>query len=334
MKSLRFLLFWLLLISGWMNAFGQDPQFSQFSASPQYLNPALTGNTYQDRIAMNFRLQWPGVQPGYKSYSVAYDHRNAALSSGFGGYVLHDQTGNQGLKFTLLALSYSYEARINRKRALRFGVRGGYTMRGISRDEFLFADQVIRDDASTSVESNIIENISYMDLAGGVVYYSDALWAGVSINHLNTPNQSLLTGGNANLPMRFTFHGGYRIALDDRILSRSETRFTLATSYKAQGKWDQLDVGGYIDHQRLSFGLWYRGLPIAKAYKQGYGNSDAVIMMIGVQTDNKLRFTYSYDITVSKLGLKSGGAHEISLIYEWPKRRKERNYKIVPCPKF
>lgn len=334
MKNLRFILLGLLLSVGWMEVAAQDPQFSQFYASPQYLNPALTGNTFQDRVAMNFRLQWPGVKPGYKSYSAAYDHRNAALSSGFGGYILHDQTGNQGLKYTLFALSYSYEARIDRKKAIRFGVRAGYTMRGISRDEFLFADQVIRDGAPTSIENNVIENINYMDLAGGALYYSDALWVGFSVNHLNTPNQSLLTGGNANLPMRFTLHGGYRVALDDRILSRSETRFTFATIYKSQGKWDQLDVGGYIDHQRLSFGLWYRGLPIAKAYKEGYGNSDAVVMMLGMQTDNQLRFTYSYDITVSKLGLKSGGAHEISLIYEWPKKRKGRNYKVVPCPKF
>ena len=32
--------------------------------------------------------------------------------------------------------------------------------------------------------------------------------------------------------------------------------------------------------------------------------------------------------------MKSGGAHEISLIYEWPRKAKNRRHKVVPCPKF
>jgi hypothetical protein len=107
---------------------------------------------------------------------------------------------------------------------------------------------------------------------------------------------------------------------------------TLASHYKAQGKWDQLDLGGYIEHNRqLSGGIWYRGLPVAKAYQQGYSNSEAVILMAGVLEDDQLRFTYSYDITISKLTMKSAGAHEISLIYEWPRRRRSTaRHKVVP----
>ena len=109
---------------------------------------------------------------------------------------------------------------------------------------------------------------------------------------------------------------------------------TLAAHYKAQGKWDQLDVGGYIEHERLSGGLWYRGLPIVKAYQQGYSNSEAVILMVGYETEHQLRFTYSYDITISKLTMKSAGAHELSMIYEWPRKPKARRHRVVPCPKF
>lgn len=56
--------------------------------------------------------------------------------------------------------------------------------------------------------------------------------------------------------------------------------------------------------------------------------------MMGYVTENQLRFVYSYDITISKLTMRSAGAHEISLIYEWPKQAKKRKHKIVPCPKF
>ena len=326
----------LLILAGVaaVRVIAQDPQFSQFYAAPQYLNPALTGNTHQDRIALNYRLQWPGVQPGYETYMFAYDHRFSTVNAGLGGMVMHDKAGTSGLTFTTVAMNYSYEARINYRRAIRGGLRVGYTMRGVDPGGYLFADQVIRDNAAATIEPNLVERINYLDLAAGGMYYTENFWAGVSINHLNKPNQSLMIDGEARLPMRTSVDVGYRFPIDGRRLSKSERRMTIASHYKAQGKWDQLDLGFYIDNERLTAGLWYRGLPALKAYKPGYGNSDAVILMVGYQTENQLRFTYSYDITISKMTMKSGGAHEISLIYEWPRKAKNRKHKVVPCPKF
>jgi len=333
MKALRPLLIIVPLMAA-NTACCQDPQFSQFYAASQYLNPALTGNTFQDRIALNYRLQWPGVQPGYETYAFAYDHNFASAHSGIGGMVLRDRAGSYGLSFTTIAMSYSYEARLNRRQAIRFGFRAGYTMRTVAPDGYLFADQIIRDNAPTSVEENLVPNVGYLDLATGGLYYSEKFWVGASFNHINKPNQSLILDGTAILPMRTTVHAGYRFPLDGHKLIRSETKMTLAAHYKAQGKWDQFDMGGYIEHGRVSGGLWYRGLPIAKAYKQGYSNSESVILMAGFETEHQLRFTYSYDITISKLSMKSAGAHEISMIYEWPRRAKARKHKVVPCPKF
>ncbi|MBK6883177.1 MAG: type IX secretion system membrane protein PorP/SprF [Flavobacteriales bacterium] len=332
MKALRLLV--ILLLIGPALVHAQDPQFSQFYASSQYLNPALTGNTFQDRIALNYRLQWPGVQPGFETYAFAYDHNFARAHSGLGGLVVRDRAGSYGLSFTTIAMSYSYEARLDRRRALRFGFRTGYTIRNVAPDGYLFADQIIRDNAPTSIEANMVPHTGYLDLATGALYYSEQFWAGFSFNHINRPNQTLMVDGDAPLQMRMTFHTGYRFALDGHKLTRSETKMTIAGHYKAQGKWDQLDLGGYIEHNRISGGLWYRGLPLFKAYQQGYSNSESVILMVGFETEKQLRFVYSYDITISKLTLKSAGAHEISMIYEWPRRAKARRHKVVPCPKF
>jgi type IX secretion system PorP/SprF family membrane protein len=333
MNSARHILPGALLLAT-LAAQAQDPQFSQFYAAAQYVNPALTGNTHQDRIALNYRLQWPGAQPGYESFMAAYDHRFSTMNGGIGGMAMRDKAGTNGLTSTTVGLSYSYEARINYKRAIRFGTRLGYTMRGVDPGGYLFADQVIRDNAATTVEANLIEQISYLDIAAGTMYYSEQFWAGISVNHLNRPNQSLMLYGETRLAMRSSVHVGYKFPIDGRPIGKSDTRMTLAAHYKAQGKWDQLDVGGYIEHGQLTGGLWYRGLPVAKAYQQGYSNSEAMILMAGLLVDEQFRFTYSYDITISKLTMKSGGAHEISLIYEWPRKAKNRRHKVVPCPKF
>ncbi len=327
-------LFLLLLLLLPLFAKAQDPQFSQFYAAPLYLNPALTGNTYQDRIILNYRKQWLGIAPGYETFCAGYDHNEPKLHSGFGGMVLRDKAGTNGLAFTHAAFSYSYEARIDHKRAIRFGTRLGYTIRDFDRGAYVFADQVIRENDPTSIETGLRDRNAYFDASTGALYFSEQFWFGVSMNHLNRPQQTLMLNGDAQLPVRYSFHTGYRFSTDGQKLMRSHTTMTIAAHYKAQDKWDQLDLGAYVDHERFNLGLWYRGLPGLKSYKPGYPNDESIIAMVGFTTEQQLKIVYSYDVTISMLSMRSGGAHEISLIYEWPKRSRNRKYHMVPCPKF
>lgn len=316
-------------------SFGQDPQFSQFHASPLYLNPALTGNTAQERLSASYRMQWTGFPKGFETYAVSYDHNAAKANSGYGFMVLHDNAGSNNLSFTKVAASYSYQARLDRYSGIRAGLRMGYTLRSFDASNFLFADQVIRDNAPTSLEEEgLIEQTSYLDIGVGGLYFHEAYWVGISMDHINKPDQTLTTTGSTRLPIRTSVHGGYRFALDDRILRKSKTTMTVSMHYKAQDKWDQFDVGAYIDHDKISAGVWYRGIPGLKAYRPTYANNDAVIFMMGYTTKGDLQIAYSYDMTISTLTAKSGGAHEISLTYEWPKKAKRKNHRMVPCPKF
>src|SRR6266516_4793846 len=57
-----------------MVSIAQDPNFSQFFASPLTLNPALTGKfdgVY--RIAINYRNQWPTIFNAFRTYTVSAD---------------------------------------------------------------------------------------------------------------------------------------------------------------------------------------------------------------------------------------------------------------------
>jgi hypothetical protein len=61
-----------------------------------------------------------------------------------------------------------------------------------------------------------------------------------------------------------------------------------------------------------------------------------MVLIVGVKA-NDLKIGYSYDITISKLARNSGGAHEISIIYEVAnnsKKKKRKRYFLAPCPKF
>ena len=113
---------------------------------------------------------------------------------------------------------------------------------------------------------------------------------------------------------------------------------TVAAIYKAQKKWDQIDIGGYYDYKSLVIGLWYRGIPVLKYYKPGYANNDAVVILLRYKMKDYISVGYSYDLTISKLGVATGGSHEISLIYEFARPDYKRNQRkksfMVPCTKF
>lgn len=313
----------------------QDPQFSQFYAAPMYLNPAFAGNTTQGRIMANYRNQWPAIPKAYISYSVAYDHNLEDFNSGVGIIAIHDKAGTGGLKYTSIGGIYSYFFRASRKVIIRPGIRASYVSRGLDASQLIFPDQLSGN--TTSNASGIIQNTSYLDISGGLLVYSNNFWFGGAVDHMNQPNESLLQSGETRLPAKFSLHGGYNIPVKKSLKGAAKSSITIAANYKAQQKWDQFDLGAYYVQEPLVVGLWYRGIPIFKAYQPGYANNDAVIALIGFQAKD-LRIGYSYDLTISRLISNTGGSHEVSIVYEYAtakKRKKKRKQKfLVPCAKF
>jgi hypothetical protein len=111
-------------------------------------------------------------------------------------------------------------------------------------------------------------------------------------------------------------------------MSKIEESVTGAFYYRQQGSYHQADIGLYWFREPISFGVWYRGIPFSKTYKK----YDALAFMAGYKLE-QISFAYSYDFTISRLGIGSGGSHEISLIYEFKVNTRKR-WKPIPCPTF
>ena len=106
---------------------------------------------------------------------------------------------------------------------------------------------------------------------------------------------------------------------------------SVAMNFQKQGKFYQSDLGVYYYKDPLIFGLWYRGIPLATSQA-----GDAIIGLLGIKT-NSLSIGYSYDFTISNLISASGGAHEISLIYEFNNLSigaQKKRVRAIPCPEF
>jgi type IX secretion system PorP/SprF family membrane protein len=310
----------------------QDPQFTQFFANPLYLNPAFTGTSEQSRLVMDSRIQWPEIPGAFQTYSLSYDQFVPMIKSGFGANVYYDRAGSGGLATTSINLMYAYELKINRKLFIRPAVEIGYDQQYIDISKLTFGDQLYTGNPTTG-EPIDLQNKQYFDIGTGVLLYSPVYWAGMVFKHINTPNQSLLND-KSPLPMMFSLHGGYKLRLKSSKTLNRDYVF-LAFNYTAQKKFDQLDLGAYYEHNNLTLGLWYRGLPIVYSPSTGVGR-DAVAILVG-WSQNGMKVGYSYDITISLLGLNTGGSHELTIAYEWANKnnkRHSRKRRVIPCAKF
>ena len=177
---------------------------------------------------------------------------------------------------------------------------------------------------------NKLTNSNYMDFGSGFLLYSKKIWLGASFSHLNRPHLSLL-GQNDRLDMKTTVHAGVKFDLTSS--PAREVYITPSFIYRMQGKtFSQLDAGVNFHTDPISLGVWYRGKPFKKNVTNAV-DQDALILFLGTHFKN-LTAGYSYDFTISSLGPGTGGAHELSLIYELPAKKRLNKRKLIPCPAF
>jgi len=335
MRSSAYIIILLTIIYA-LTVKAQDPHFSQFYSSPLYLNPSYSGTTDGTRATMNFRDQWPAIPGAFVTYAFALDHYLYTLNSGIGLLCFQDRAGSGRLRSTNVGFQYSYHFKITRKIQVRPGIHFYTSNRNIDFYRLVFNDQVsLTGNAPTSVEIPPLKKVSNTDFASSVLVYSKEYFAGFVIDHLMTPNQSL-KDGFSEVPIKYTLHGGYKHYLNGKTSIYNEESIMYAFAFKSQGKFDQLDIGANYTRLPLILGLWYRGIPFAKAYKPGYMNNDALIIMAGYVFED-VKIGYSFDLTISRLIANTWGSHEISLIYEFnqnQKLRTKRKKDIVPCPRI
>jgi type IX secretion system PorP/SprF family membrane protein len=319
-----------------VTANAQDPQFSQYYQAPLYLNPGFTGITPQQRLVLNNRIQWPNLPQAFTTFAFSYDIFVDELRSGFGALVTTDKMGSAGWRTTTANLLYSYKVRITDKVVFSPGLTFGFGNNGLDRSRLRLGDGLQYDGASLDPELNKLGNQQYFDFGSGFLFYSRVLWVGAAFHHMNKPNLTVLNG-DSRLPMKVTIHGGAKIPLNNGPRAGAKVSYiTPSFIYRLQGPISQLDVGLNYHVDPVSIGVWYRGKPFDENVT-GTINQDALIFTMGLYLAN-LNIGYSYDFNVSGLSTAAGGAHELSLIYEFvakPVSRavKKRN-KLIPCPTF
>ena len=315
-KKLILLLTTLYFTSTWQDLQAQDPQFTQFYANPLYLNPAFAGTARCPRICMNYRNQWPNLSGTYVTYSASYDQHIDAISGGLGLIVTQDDQAHGTLKTTNVNLIYSYLLPVTREFSIKFGLQAGFFQKSLDKSKLNFGDMI---DARRGFVWNTNEvipstNKSNLDFGGGILGYSKRYFIGAAFHHITQPDEGLQ--GSSKLPLKITGHAGAVIPLE----KGGDSYISPNVLFMQQQNFTQLNLGLYFVRGSFVGGLWYR-------------NSDAFIVLIGLQTDH-FKVGYSYDVTVSKLSSNTAGSHEISMQMQFECRPKKKKYRTISCPSF
>jgi type IX secretion system PorP/SprF family membrane protein len=328
LKKIKYLVILCSIFSIEVN--GQDPTFSQFYANPLYLSPSFAGATDEYRLSINYRNQWPAVPGVFQTYSISFDKSMPNFNSGIGVLATYDVAGSGDLSTTNIGILYSYDFNINKQWHIRPGVNFKFNYLGLNISKLIFNSQISGSGTTPPVTPPPFDNVAAVDFAASALVYNDEIWGGFTLDHLFTPKQSFY-GDESSLPVKLNVYGGVRLMGHSRLRTKLIEALSLAANFQVQGGFYQTDIGLYYYKNPLIFGLWYRGIPFMTSQA-----GDAVIALVGIKT-KQLHIGYSYDFTISNLIASSGGAHEISIVYEFNSISvggNRKKYRAIPCPEF
>ena len=336
---MRKFLFSALFVTALSALKAQDPNFSQFFASPLTLNPALTGKfDGMFRVAGNYRNQWPTINNAFTTATVSLD---ASILRGMipdydqfgvGIMAFTDKSGNGVLQNNFLALSTAYHKALDENgfHQIGLGFQGTYVNKRLDITGLKF-ESMLRADGFTglldeSFSSDQIK-LSYFDMNLGVLYNGTSdgannFYLGASMYHVNRPKETFKQG-NYLLEPRLTLQAGAMVPVGEYNafhFSANHSRQANATNTVVGGAY-MINVAQDLNAPtNLYLGSWYR-----------FG--DAIIPYVGLEF-GEFQLGATYDVNTSSLKPASNmrGGAEISLIYI--KKYSDPNVKKLNCSKF
>ncbi len=310
-----------ILLSLGVHIKGQDVLFSQFQTSSTRMNPSLAGDSDYGRLIAQNRMQWPSLGNKYYTSFVAYDLNLLRHHSGWGVNAMIDHS-----TFTTVSMSgqYSYTIQVNNRWYAKGGLSAGIANKSISYDDLKFVSQYDNYgfQGGSSGEASLDEKITYPLMDVGGFFYDQYNWIGFTISNVNMPNISM-TGDVVRLPIRYSVHGGMYLPFDERkftkrlIDKRGNVRPVSGAypyiQYSYQSLFHMVDAGSSFYVYPFSFGAGFRINPFY-VKESGYTRNVGYYLMAGYKNE-RLVITYNFDVYANKNIHKTGGGHEISLIY-------------------
>jgi type IX secretion system PorP/SprF family membrane protein len=270
-----------------------------------YFNPAFAGSVEISRLSFSYRTQWQG---DYQTGSLSYDQAAKKMHGGVGLLVYDDNSGKGILNTFYTGLIYAPKFKLSKKIALTAGIKAGYLRTNLNQNAFVIQP--------TNSSSGFIYTVNFneqlkpanaLDFSVGVLVNTENAYLGISADHLNQPNMSLVENSTSKLLVKYNFQAGYTFQKKDT------SDFSLSINALYQ-------VYSYSQKLQLNIVSRYKWFMLGAAYGNGitgligYYNRKFVV---GYSLD------YYYNLSKKLEPGKYNFAHEVSVKYFFKLKRKK-----------
>ncbi|HUX96632.1 MAG TPA: PorP/SprF family type IX secretion system membrane protein [Bacteroidales bacterium] len=273
------------------------PVYSQYLQNGMVINPAYTGTRGALSGFLSYRKQWLGTAgaPVLQSGSLHAPFKNDKVALGL--LVQFMQYGYTNT--TSIYGSYAYHIRLA-KGKLSFGLRGGVD---IANSDFSDIVTLQPDEVFTKNDDPYI----LPNVGAGVYYFSDKLFAGISIpqfmSYKKTSANTIQAYHSIN-DYDFIFSGGGLITFSDFFKFKPSVLVHYALDEAEKIK--QFDINGNFI---LADVIWLGG--------SWRTNEEVVVGILQFQINPQLMFGLSYDYPLGRMSTYSNGSAEFALRYEF-----------------
>ncbi|MEL7162871.1 MAG: PorP/SprF family type IX secretion system membrane protein, partial [Bacteroidota bacterium] len=234
--------------------------------------------------------------------------------SGIGLRVMTDRQLQGAYKNTEFAAIYSYDVQINDVFHARFGLAAGILSTSLDFAQLTFGDGLdpLTGPGGVTQEALQAAAKTSADLGAGVVVHAKNYYGGISFEHLNRPDESLLEIEDnlySGRPQRLTITGGAQINVRRYSNRRRPAYVTPNFLYTSQAQFKQLVFGTYAGYGPVAIGGWYR---------HAFENADGMILAVSFRQEI-VKVGFSYDAVISDLSGIPGGlgaTFEASLVID------------------
>ncbi len=324
----------VLILTFSINVNAQDVHFSQFTQTPQLINPGAAGNFIGSfRGILNYKSQWSAFGAPYNTYAASFDFSIAKGNGkhaylGLGGNFYKDAAGDANYGNFLGGLSVAGVLPVSSYSSFSAGLHLGLGQFSANLSNLTWGNQFNGKEFDTELNSNEVTAINteiYPDIGAGLYYQyknssnyfiGNSLQSfniGVAAFHVNQPKQNFLGVTDDELKMKIV--GQFAGTFD---VSNSKVAFVPSIFYAQQAKYKEITAGMLL---KLKFGAQTRYTGIFKEsalyFGAHYRLKDAIIPQVYFEfSDYMIGFSYDYNNSNLSDATGGNGGLEFSLKYQ------------------
>lgn len=269
----------------------QDPMYTHYMYNTLAVNPAYAGSSDALTVTALHRLQWVAFDGAPQTQTMTFHTPFFKNKMGIGLSVVNDKIGPS--KTTGLYADMAYRIKLSKNAKLAFGIKAGFNRWNISLATLRLDNQ-----NDVSFQANI-QSQWLPNFGGGVYYYSDRFYLGVSSPKLVQSERE---------QRHFFVIIGAMYNLFENLKFKPTTLIKITASAPIEG-----DITGtFVIADRFNLGAMYR-------------TGDAFGLLMGYNITNQFNIGYSFDWSIANTtGKYNDGSHEIMLRYDFIFKDKEK----------